>query len=431
MNLLPSANPVLPMEDSLLSVGDESLTGLEPDESQTSSQSGLDTPKRKNTALLRLTEGQSLQTSPADLIEYEWPLGSGDKYFLQEQIAEMLEVKSFKRKYPNMPRRTIDGEERQYLFKELEIGKTLPIHLQSLLTAVESDAVLNMMATEYVPCFAEYQKILLTRRQKELIQQQNEIKMVQMDPAKLAELRKQALKNASEVNEHLQNSRRNERRYFFDMQTMVMQCPKNKTKRLPQAFTRVSPYPVALVQGQHQDNYKRYTKEELDKFPLNTVINNDHLFPPLREPSPPPIRVSDEEIKKMKHVEAKQEEPQTPRSARLANKRLERNFLRLCSRCNSCQENDDPLSVMLKCVNCHTFVHPKCAEMTLDMVRVVKTYDWCCIECKRCTVCHKPDEEASMMCCDLCDRGYHTFCVGLSKPPSGNWLCQYYCNPKK
>ncbi|CAD5232256.1 unnamed protein product [Bursaphelenchus xylophilus] len=436
MNLLPTATPVLPMEDSLISMGDESMTGLEPepDESQTSSQSGCETPKRKkNLELGRLvTDNANLHTSPADLIEYEWPLNSGDKYFLQEQIAEMLDVKSFKRKYPNIPRRTIEGSERQYLFKELEIGKVIPLHLQNLLTALESDAVLNLLAAEYVEYFTEYQRVLLERRQKELIQRQTDVKMIQVDATKLAELRKQALKNASEVNEHMQNCRRNERRHFFDVQTFTMQCPKNKTKRLPKEFTRVSPYPVALVQSQFQEYYKKFEPEQLNRLPLNTIMDSSHLLYPAKEPSPLPIHVSEDEIRKMQPP-PKQEVPETPttKSARLANKRLERNLLRLCNRCNSSQESEDPLYRMLKCTHCQAFSHPKCAEMTVEMVRVVKTYPWCCIDCKTCNVCNKPDEEASMMCCDLCDRGYHTFCVGLNKPPSGNWLCAICRNSKK
>lgn len=28
-----------------------------------------------------------------------------------------------------------------------------------------------------------------------------------------------------------------------------------------------------------------------------------------------------------------------------------------------------------------------------------------------------------MMFCDRCDRGFHTYCVGLGEVPSGSWLC--------
>lgn len=33
----------------------------------------------------------------------------------------------------------------------------------------------------------------------------------------------------------------------------------------------------------------------------------------------------------------------------------------------------------------------------------------------------------AMMFCDRCDRGYHTFCVGLSAPPTGTWVCTNFC----
>lgn len=32
-----------------------------------------------------------------------------------------------------------------------------------------------------------------------------------------------------------------------------------------------------------------------------------------------------------------------------------------------------------------------------------------------------------MMFCDRCDRGYHTFCVGLNDLPSGRWICPKFC----
>lgn len=50
---------------------------------------------------------------------------------------------------------------------------------------------------------------------------------------------------------------------------------------------------------------------------------------------------------------------------------------------------------------------------------MIKTYPWQCMECKTCIVCGQPHHEEEMMFCDVCDRGYHTFCVGLSALPSG------------
>merc|ERR1712154_428116 len=46
------------------------------------------------------------------------------------------------------------------------------------------------------------------------------------------------------------------------------------------------------------------------------------------------------------------------------------------------------------------------------------------IECKTCCVCAKAGKENLMIFCDRCDRGYHTFCVGLRTIPKGLWVCR-------
>lgn len=55
------------------------------------------------------------------LAEYEWPhnepASHRETFMVQEQIAEYLGVKSFKRKYPDLVRRPVDMEERNYLFE--------------------------------------------------------------------------------------------------------------------------------------------------------------------------------------------------------------------------------------------------------------------------------------------------------------------------
>ena len=36
--------------------------------------------------------------------------------------------------------------------------------------------------------------------------------------------------------------------------------------------------------------------------------------------------------------------------------------------------------------------------------------------------------QANMMFCDRCDRGYHSYCVGLEAIPDGSWQCSV-CDP--
>jgi hypothetical protein len=48
--------------------------------------------------------------------EYQWPLEKGgESLMLQEQISEYLGVKSFKRKFPYLKRRTVEAEDKAYL----------------------------------------------------------------------------------------------------------------------------------------------------------------------------------------------------------------------------------------------------------------------------------------------------------------------------
>ncbi|PIO77683.1 PHD-finger [Teladorsagia circumcincta] len=94
-----------------------------------------------------------------------------------------------------------------------------------------------------------------------------------------------------------------------------------------------------------------------------------------------------------------------------------------------CEVAMAPGEVFIKCVSCPLQSHPSCLDMNEEMAAHVATYQWQCIECKRCSVCTMGDREESMIFCDKCDRGFHTYCIGLSEAPQGTWICQQYCNP--
>lgn len=61
------------------------------------------------------------------IAEYLWPPNAidGENYMIQEQISSYLGVKSFKRKYPNMGRRPVDHDERQYLLERKLVSEGL------------------------------------------------------------------------------------------------------------------------------------------------------------------------------------------------------------------------------------------------------------------------------------------------------------------
>ena len=60
------------------------------------------------------------------LFEYQWPplKSNSEYYFLQEQVSEFLNIKSIKRRYPNLERRKVTRDERDFLLEMRVINET-------------------------------------------------------------------------------------------------------------------------------------------------------------------------------------------------------------------------------------------------------------------------------------------------------------------
>lgn len=95
---------------------------------------------------------------------------------------------------------------------------------------------------------------------------------------------------------------------------------------------------------------------------------------------------------------------------------------------------------MLTCLKCDNSFHPlqclqispesllKIKSMTVTVVKGGKeatVYNWECLECKICEACAKPGDDEKLLICDLCDRGFHMFCLTLplTRAPPGRWVC--------
>lgn len=94
------------------------------------------------------------------LAEYDWPPATGccpkknrDTYMIQEQVAEYLGVKSFKRKYPDLERRTVEMEERDYL---IERGMVTEKLCDLGVTAVFAVDVLDIMYQDFHDKYEAY-----------------------------------------------------------------------------------------------------------------------------------------------------------------------------------------------------------------------------------------------------------------------------------
>ncbi|XP_019382584.1 PREDICTED: PHD finger protein 10 isoform X2 [Gavialis gangeticus] len=408
------------------------------------------------------TSSQDLGFSyfPAEnLIEYKWPPDeTGEYYMLQEQVSEYLGVTSFKRKYPDLERRDLSHKEKLYL-RELNVitetqctlGRSyfaniclsFPHGEETLLkksqgfkwssvqarssaetdeltglTALRSDEVIDLMIKEYPAKHAEYSVILQEKERQRITDHYKEYSQMQqqntqkVEASKVPEYIKKAAKKAAEFNSNLNRERMEERRAYFDLQTHIIQVPQGKYKILPTERTKVSPYPVALIPGQFQEYYKRYSPDELRYLPLNTALYEPPLDPEL------PALDSDGDSD-----DAEDGRGDDKRKTKGNSPKVIPNAI--CGICLKGKESNKKgkTEALIHCSQCNNSGHPSCLDMTPELVAMIKTYPWQCMECKTCIICGQPHHEEEMMFCDVCDRGYHTFCVGLGAIPSGRWIC--------
>ncbi|XP_026135006.1 PHD finger protein 10 isoform X1 [Carassius auratus] len=440
------------------------------DDIEESSSDGSQAPKRR-----RMGSGDSSRSCdtssheqgptyfPAEnLTEYKWPPDdSGEYYMLQEQVSEYLGVTSFKRKYPDLERRDLSHKEKLYLREQNVITET---QCTLGLTALRSDEVIDLMIKEYPVKHAEYSVILQERERQRItkeysvstlsaqMQQQNPQKV---EASKVPDYIKKAAKKAAEFNSNFNRERMEERRAYFDLQTHIIQVPQGRYRILPPERTRTGPYPVALIPGQFQEYYKRYSPNELRYLPLNTALYEPPLDPEL------PALDSDgdsdegedgkEDGRKNKassdsssgntsdgdsqdsgiqsKVKSKDATPRTVQHKSVPGykpKVIPNAICGICQKGKEANKKGKP-ETLIHCSQCQNSGHPSCLDMSVELVSQIKMYPWQCMECKTCTVCQQPHHEEEMMFCDKCDRGFHTFCVGMDSIPQGCWVCDL-CN---
>ena len=289
----------------------------------------------------------------------------------------------------------------------------------------------------------------ITQVEKTITQVEKTITQVERN--KMHDVIRKAIKSVTEYNSQLNQERKEERKAFMDLQTYTIHFPvglgrenkglKHARKKLP------GKYPVALIQGQYQDWYMKYAPQELKYFPLNTV-----LYGPLNDPSKlPPLLQSDgsqsdsDEDSNLSDDsscssdrgthddEDNRNDDDSSDSDTNPPPLLRQNKIKpnaICKVCNGNYEKNkmNQIEDLVHCSECDNSAHPSCLEFNQEMKTAVESYSWQCMDCKTCVHCGKPHDEDKMMFCDKCDRGYHTFCVGLKNIPHGRWVCTMCTN---
>ncbi|CAK9832232.1 PHD finger protein 10 [Anthophora retusa] len=363
------------------------------------------------------------------IAEYEWPLDrKGETFMIQEQISQYLGVKSFKRKYPDLKRRVVDMEERNYL---RENGLVSEAMCDMGLTAVCSSEVLDVMCSDFPDQYEEYRKHMREKQVKEHSKKQKELTAAANAEKNRIDLAEMAVQSALSWNISLNKARRENRKCSLDLQTFTIHVPKKQQK--VETERRIGHYPVALIPGQYTDYYREYTPAELRYYPLNTVLYgpmrpNERKFDSQSEGSQSD---SDSDSSSDDSSSSSSEGTQDTEGSQstmdevdmdIANQKDE-----IKLKCKMCLKTLNKLSkneVLIQCGTCNGHVHPSCIDLTLDMVPHIQSYAWQCTDCKTCAQCHDPADEDKMLFCDMCDRGYHIYCVGLRRVPQGRWHCQ-------
>ncbi|KAF5405254.1 PHD finger protein 10 [Paragonimus heterotremus] len=491
------------MENSMDTLPDTPLTkcveiDLDTNSGQGDSQTGVvnsltvnrrDSRIKPETMLSRVGSFASLTDAVSidDIFEYDWADSDSESpnekhkesYMVQELLADYLKIKSFKRKYPDLARRTMDAYERSWLQQE----SLVPIGRADLgLTALRTDDVMRLLQSDYPEVHSALSDLFRRRRfQKavELQKRQYEAARIERGEARAEAARRRALDSAADFNHQLITERFNNRRCYWDLQTMQIHFPQRCYKLLEPRPHPHGAYPVAVIPGQFAEHFEVYTPEQLMHLPLSHCLYSQptrrHREPPplptnLRFGSLQPRAVTSVEIgvatANQKAVEvnsndqknrvACDERPHADISFKEARKdeshdnrpvtSTERpnDSSTSCSPAEADRDSDTPsrnlvkpgdsdsahcvickreAQVFIRCSECGQTGHPTCLDISDAMLPSVKSYQWSCMECKRCVECLDSGNEEQMMFCDRCDRGYHVFCVGLGRIPDGRWEC--------
>ena len=223
-----------------------------------------------------------------------------------------------------------------------------------------------------------------------------------------------AAKQASRYNALMNQERVGQRGAFYDHNTQITHLPCAQMLRAV-APKRVSRHPMALMENQHMTSYKRLrTVGEANEYVFGTT---DLHVVAVDGPSSKRINAQKERVKAK--IRARHQGQPDQKAMRKAARGA------TCGLCQGTRAKNKFLKEenLVSCATCPNTAHPSCLQIDNDLTEMINTYEWQCIECKVCSVCRDPGDEEKMLFCDCCDRGYHTFCVGLKTPPSGRWVC--------
>ncbi|XP_017109792.2 supporter of activation of yellow protein [Drosophila bipectinata] len=264
-------------------------------------------PKKKK---MEICVAEDTDYSASSIAEYDWPPPKGccpsknrDTFMIQEQVALYLGITSFKRKYPDLPRRAVDMEERNWLQEKGLVSEKM---CDLGITAVWASDILDIMYADFYDKYEEYKEYIRLKHLREIEAKQKALGLT-VGASRGLQARDRAMLSASKWNVYFNKTRKEERLACLDLQTFTMNQPQHRTAplctRLQRSIsnyvraaaeaenmeappTLVSPrvydqafrssdyaYPLTVVPDQFSFAYRVFKPAELRAYPLDTALD--------------------------------------------------------------------------------------------------------------------------------------------------------------
>ncbi|XP_016949471.1 supporter of activation of yellow protein isoform X2 [Drosophila biarmipes] len=269
--------------------------------------SALKRPKKKK---MEICVAEDTDYSASSIAEYDWPPPKGccpsknrDTFMIQEQVALYLGITSFKRKYPDLPRRAVDMEERNWLQEKGLVSERM---CDLGITAVWASDILDIMYADFYDKYEEYKEYIRQKHLREIEAKQKALGLT-VGTGKGLQARDRAMLSASKWNVYFNKTRKDERQVCLDLQTFTMNQPLHRTaptstclqrsivnvvraaaeaENMPEPPTLLPPrvydeafrhsdyaYPLTVVPDQFSSAYRHFEPAELRAYPLDTALD--------------------------------------------------------------------------------------------------------------------------------------------------------------
>lgn len=185
-------------------------------------------------------------------MDYEWPVNSGEFYFIEEYLVNFLGIKSLRRSYPLIERRKVQSlGEREFLLEKRVVTE---LQCDLGVIAIHEKQVYELVAPDFKEKFDFYNGMKVQKYYDEMVAK---VRVSQIDPMTSSsptvdDLKTSAVKACASWNTKMNEDSNKFRLKYLDLQTQIFHKRKRQDEDSPPSTT-VGKFPVAVLPGQYVD----------------------------------------------------------------------------------------------------------------------------------------------------------------------------------